>query len=154
MERHFKIFRYNPETSDKPRHQAYTVDIQKSWTVLDALNAIKWEQDGTLSFRRSCRHGICGSCAMKINGKNDLACEVQVDTLKGTIKIEPLPGFRVLRDLITDMDRFFSHNQVLAAEHRYAVRKQGELLAVLMDRDPSVTGLAVENQFSLRRFQR
>ena len=109
MERKFKIFRYNPETSERPYYQEFTVDVQQSWTVLDALNAIKWEQDGSLSYRRSCRHGICGSCAMKINGKNDLACEVQVETLKGTIKIEPLPGFRVLRDLITDMDRFFGH---------------------------------------------
>lgn len=109
MERQFKVYRYNPEVSPSPTSHTYTVDVQPAWTVLDALNAIKWDQDGTLSFRRSCRHGICGSCAMKINGKNTLACEVQVDSLKGTICVEPLPGFKVLRDLVTDMDGFFAH---------------------------------------------
>ncbi len=109
MDRQFKIYRFNPETSPRPTYQTYTVDVQPSWTVLDALNAIKWDQDGTLSYRRSCRHGICGSCAMKINGKNALACETQVDILKGVITVEPLPGFPVLRDLIVDMDRFFGH---------------------------------------------
>lgn len=113
MERQFKIFRYDPESSKKPYFQTYTMDVQKSWTVLDALNAIKWEQDGSLSYRRSCRHGICGSCAMKINGKNELACEIQVFTLKGVIKVEPLPGFDVLRDLVTDMDRFFGHMEAV-----------------------------------------
>jgi len=109
MERQFKIFRFIPERSDKPYYQTYSVECPQSFTVLDALNAIKWEQDGSLSFRRSCRHGICGSCAMKINGKNGLACEIQVNTLKGVIKIEPMPGYTVLRDLITDMDRFLAH---------------------------------------------
>lgn len=109
MERRFKVFRYKPEESPKPFFQTYTVDVQPSWTVLDALNAIKWDQDGTLSFRRSCRHGICGSCAMKINGKSGLACETQVSTLRGTVVVEPLPGFPVVRDLVTDMDRFFAH---------------------------------------------
>ncbi|MCU0610484.1 MAG: succinate dehydrogenase iron-sulfur subunit [Candidatus Eisenbacteria bacterium] len=109
MERQFKIYRFNPEAAPAASFQTYTVDIQHAWTVLDALNAIKWDQDGSLSFRRSCRHGICGSCAMKINGKNGLACEVQVESLKGVITVEPLPGFKVIRDLVTDMDGFFSH---------------------------------------------
>lgn len=109
MERQFKIYRHNPETSSAPSFRTYTVDVQPAWTVLDALNAIKWDQDGSLAFRRSCRHGICGSCAMKINGKNGLACEIQVDSLKGVITVEPLHGFKVLRDLVTDMEGFFGH---------------------------------------------
>jgi len=109
MERQFKIYRHNPETAAAPSFKTYTVDIQHAWTVLDALNAIKWDQDGSLSFRRSCRHGICGSCAMKINGKNGLACEIQVESLKGVITVEPLHGFKVIRDLVTDMEGFFGH---------------------------------------------
>ncbi|MBN1423507.1 succinate dehydrogenase iron-sulfur subunit [Candidatus Fermentibacteria bacterium] len=109
MERQFRIYRYNPEVSPTPSFKTYTVDVQPAWTVLDALNAIKWDQDGSLTFRRSCRHGICGSCGMKINGKNGLACEIQVESLKGVITVEPLHGFRILRDLVTDMDGFFAH---------------------------------------------
>lgn len=105
MQTPFKIFR-----GDKKSHkyQDFTVDVQPGWTVLDALNDIKWNQDGTLTYRRSCRHGICGSCAMKINGLNALACETQIKDIKRRpIVVEPLPGFRILKDLAVDMDPFF-----------------------------------------------
>ncbi|MBC8205435.1 succinate dehydrogenase iron-sulfur subunit [bacterium] len=90
------------------RYQCYKVDVRPGWTVLDALHEIKWNQDGTLTFRRSCRHGICGSCAMQINGLNALACETQIKDLKRKpIVVDPLPGFKVIKDLAVDMDPFF-----------------------------------------------
>jgi succinate dehydrogenase / fumarate reductase iron-sulfur subunit len=107
MERTFRIFRYNPKQDQEPHYDSFTIEVQESWTVLDALNAIKWRHDGSLSYRRSCRHGICGSCAMMINGKNELACEKQVSTCKGDITVEPLKGFPVIRDLMIDQARFF-----------------------------------------------
>ncbi|HEX05394.1 MAG TPA: succinate dehydrogenase iron-sulfur subunit [Bacteroidetes bacterium] len=106
--RSFKIFRFNPETDNKPSYQTYEVECESWWTVLDALNQIKWFMDGTMTYRRSCRHGICGSCAVMINGKNDLACELQIQTLKGTIKIDPLPGFEIYRDLSVNMEPFYA----------------------------------------------
>ncbi len=75
--------------------------------MLDALNKIKWYQDGTLTYRRSCAHGICGSDAMRINGRNRLACKVLMGELGQKITIEPLIGFHVVKDLVVDMDRFF-----------------------------------------------
>lgn len=106
--RTFKILRFNPETDKKPYYKSYDVDVKPGWTVLDALNVIKWEQDGTLAYRRSCRHGICGSCAMMINGLNDLACELQISRLKGgTITVDPLPGYEVYRDLVVNLDPFY-----------------------------------------------
>jgi len=107
MERTFRIFRFNPQTDKEPRYDAFTIEVEPTWTVLDALNQIKWHNDGTLVYRRSCRHGICGSCAMMINGKNGLACELQVAAQKGVITIEPLKGFPVLRDLMVDQEDFF-----------------------------------------------
>ncbi|MBC8277019.1 MAG: succinate dehydrogenase iron-sulfur subunit [FCB group bacterium] len=105
MQRTFKVYRGEGKSH---RYQDFKVEVPPGWTVLDALNEIKWNQDGTLTYRRSCRHGICGSCAMKINGINALACEKQIKDLKGgTIHVDPLPGFKVLRDLAVDMDPFF-----------------------------------------------
>lgn len=105
--RTFRVFRFNPEEDKEPSYREYQVECPKGFTVLDALNEIKWHQDGCLSYRRSCRHGICGSCAMTINGKNNLACESQVDNLKGVIWVEPLRSFPVIKDLIVDMDAFY-----------------------------------------------
>ncbi len=107
MERIFRIFRFNPETDKEPYYDTFTIEVQDTWTILDGLNAIKWHHDGTLSYRRSCRHGICGSCAMMINGKNDLACEKQISSVKGEITVEPLKGFPVTRDLMVDQTHFF-----------------------------------------------
>ena len=106
--RTFKIFRFNPETDEKPTYKSYEVECQPAWTILDVLNEIKWFQDGTLTYRRSCRHGICGSCAMMVNGINNLACELQVNTMKkDPIVIDPLPGFEIYKDLAVNMEPFY-----------------------------------------------
>ncbi len=107
MQRTFRIYRHNPQVDAQPRFDTFTVEVPEAWTVLDALNEIKWHQDGTLTYRRSCRHGICGSCAIMINGKNDLACEKQVAAVKGVITLEPLRNFAVVRDLLVDNEAFF-----------------------------------------------
>lgn len=104
----FKIVRYSPGKNKKPYIQSYKIKAKTSWSILDCLNEIKWHQDGTLAFRRSCRSGICGSCAMNINGKNMLACETQLSDLKKkTILIKPLPYFEIIKDLVVDFDLFF-----------------------------------------------
>ncbi len=102
----FKIRRYNPDDEQRGHYmQEYRLDAQKGQTVLDCLNEIKWTQDGTLTFRRSCRSGICGSCAMTINGVNNLACETQVLAMKSNvITIGPLVGYSVVKDLVVDLD--------------------------------------------------
>ena len=103
-----RIKRYNPETDVKPAFKDYVVDVEPTDRVLDALNQIKWTQDGTLTYRRSCAHGVCGSDAMRINGRNRLACKVLMKELGKKITIEPLIGFRVIKDLVVDMDQFFA----------------------------------------------
>ncbi|HUW82248.1 MAG TPA: succinate dehydrogenase iron-sulfur subunit [Phycisphaerae bacterium] len=108
MARHvLRVFRYDPEKDGKGYEQRFEVEAESHWTVLDALHEIKWHQDGTLSFRRSCRHGICGSCAMTINGKNGLACELQLAALGSEIVVEPLRGLPVIRDLVVDMQPIY-----------------------------------------------
>lgn len=108
MMQNFKVFRFNPDEDKEPFYKTYPVDVQEGMTVLDVLNEIKWKQDGSLTYRRSCRHGICGSCAMTINGMNRLACETQVKSLgTGTVELEPLRHFKVIKDLAVDMEDFF-----------------------------------------------
>ncbi len=108
VQRTFRIWRSDPEDESRDAFRDYTIEVQPAWTVLDALNEIKWRHDGSLAFRRSCRHGICGSCAMTINGKNELACELQVSACKGNaVVLEPLRSFPVLRDLMVDQTDFF-----------------------------------------------
>lgn len=102
-----RIRRYLPEKSKAPFYQTYEVEAEPTDRVLDALHNAK-AQDGTLSFRRSCGHGICGSDAMKIDGRNRLACKVLIRDLRQPILIEPLPGFRVIKDLVVDMEPFFA----------------------------------------------
>ena len=102
-----RIKRYNPEQDVKPEFREYPVEVESTDRVLDALNAVKWQQDGTLTYRRSCAHGICGSDAMRINGKNRLACKVLMGELGRKVTIEPLIGFHVVKDLVVDMDKFF-----------------------------------------------
>lgn len=103
-----RIQRFNPETDAKPYYREYTVEVEPTDRVLDALNYIKWYQDGTLTFRRSCAHGVCGSDAMRINGRNRLACKVLIKELGSKITVEPLLGFRIIRDLVVDMEPFFA----------------------------------------------
>lgn len=107
--RKFKIYRYDPDKDKKPYMQEYNVDINKYNCImlLDALLAIKNHLDPTLSLRRSCREGVCGSDGMNVNGKNGLACITHLKDLKGTISIRPLPGLPVIRDLIVDMKQFY-----------------------------------------------
>ena len=104
----FKIYRYNPEKDKNPYVKAYELDnVEPGTMLLAALLRIKDEQDETLSFRRSCGEGVCGSDGMNINGVNGLACITSTDDLKQPIEINPLPGLPVIRDLIIDMDQFY-----------------------------------------------
>jgi len=104
-----KIFRYNPEKDKKPHYETYKLEAPETDRILDLLEKVKGYQDGTLSFRRSCAHGICGSDAMRINGMNHLACKTLVRDVGARITVEPLLGMRVLKDLIVDMEPFFKH---------------------------------------------
>jgi succinate dehydrogenase / fumarate reductase iron-sulfur subunit len=106
MQVRLKIRRFNPETDLQPQWREYAVEVEPTDRVLDALHEVKWHRDGSLAFRRSCAHGICGSDAMMINGRNQLACRVLIKTLKQPITIEPMRGFPVLKDLVVDMTRF------------------------------------------------
>ena len=103
----FSLYRYNPDKDDKPYMQDIEVEVDPTDVkLLDALVKLK-AVDDTLSFRRSCREGICGSDAMNINGKNGLACVTDLRSLKQPIALRPLPGLPVIRDLIVDMTQFF-----------------------------------------------
>lgn len=107
--RRFAVYRYDPEGGANPRMDTYDVDMDKCGPmVLDVLIKIKNEIDATLTFRRSCREGICGSCAMSIDGKNTLACTQTTDELSGDVKIYPLPHMAVVKDLVPDMTRFYA----------------------------------------------
>ncbi|ETV84851.1 succinate dehydrogenase [ubiquinone] iron-sulfur subunit, mitochondrial [Aphanomyces astaci] len=107
--KYFKIYRWDPESKEKPYLCTYPVDLNECGPmVLDALIKIKNEQDPTLTFRRSCREGICGSCAMNIDGGNTLACLSPIDKKKDTTKIYPLPHMYVIRDLVPDMNNFYA----------------------------------------------
>ena len=105
----FSIYRFNPDTDKEPYMQDYEIELTPDTRMLlDALIQIK-EMDDTLSLRRSCREGVCGSDAMNINGKNGLACVTPLAELKQPVVLRPLPGLPVIRDLIVDMTQFFEH---------------------------------------------
>jgi len=104
----FKIYRWDPETGANPRIDIYEIDLDKCGPmVLDALIKIKNEIDPTLTFRRSCREGVCGSCAMNIDGTNTLACTKTIAEIKGAVKVYPLPHMEVIKDLIPDLTHFY-----------------------------------------------
>lgn len=105
----FEIFRFDPERDAEPRYQTYRVSADPTERILDCLNRIKWEQDGSLSFRMSCGHGVCGSDAVRINGRCALACQKLVKDVAEDqpVRVEPLPSFRVLKDLVVDLEPFF-----------------------------------------------
>jgi succinate dehydrogenase / fumarate reductase iron-sulfur subunit len=103
-----RIFRFNPEVDREPAYREYSVEVEPTDRVLDVLNQVKWYQDGTLTYRRSCAHGICGSDAMRINGVNRLACKALMRDVGDEITVEPLMGFRVIKDLVVDMEPFFA----------------------------------------------
>ncbi|MFR9676231.1 succinate dehydrogenase iron-sulfur subunit [Streptomyces sp. TR06-5] len=105
----FRIRRFNPEISAEAVWEDFAVEIDPKERVLDALHKIKWELDGTLTFRRSCAHGICGSDAMRINGRNRLACKTLIKDLNPSkpITVEAIKGLTVLKDMVVDMEPFF-----------------------------------------------
>jgi succinate dehydrogenase / fumarate reductase iron-sulfur subunit len=105
---HLRVKRYNPETDTKPHWQEFTVEAEPTDRVLDALHTAKWTIDGTLTFRRSCAHGVCGSDAMVINGANGLACLMLIQDVGTEISLEPIRGLPVIKDLVVDMEPFFA----------------------------------------------
>ncbi|HEV7168695.1 MAG TPA: succinate dehydrogenase iron-sulfur subunit [Micrococcaceae bacterium] len=111
-----RVRRYNPEVSEESTWDDFTLTMYGTDRVLDALHKVKWEQDGSLSFRRSCAHGVCGSDAMRINGRNRLACKTLLKDLdtKKPILVEPIKGLPVEKDLIVDMEPFFqSYREIM-----------------------------------------
>ena len=105
---HLRVKRYNPETDKRPHWQEFEVEAEPTDRVLDALHTAKWTVDGTLSFRRSCAHGVCGSDAMVINGANGLACVQLIQDVGTSISLEPIRGLPVIKDLVVDMEPFFA----------------------------------------------
>jgi succinate dehydrogenase / fumarate reductase iron-sulfur subunit len=103
----FRIKRYDPDVDVKPYFKESPVHLEETDRVLDGLNTIKWDQDGALTYRRSCAHGVCGSDAVRINGRNYLACKTLMKEFGKKITIEPLIGFKVVKDLVVDMEQFF-----------------------------------------------
>lgn len=104
--REFKVYRWNPDDGQNPRTDTYKIDMATCGPmVLDALIKIKNEIDGSLTFRRSCREGICGSCAMNIDGTNTLACLKPIEDVQGPVKITPLPHMPVVKDLVPDLSQ-------------------------------------------------
>ncbi len=107
----FRVYRWSPDDGKNPTIDTYEVDLDKCGPmVLDALIKIKNETDQTLTFRRSCREGICGSCAMNIDGQNTLACTKGIDEVKGDVKIYPLPHMPVIKDLVPDLTNFYAQH--------------------------------------------
>ena len=105
----FVIYRYDPDSGENPRMDTYEVDLERCGPmVLDALIKIKNEIDPTLTFRRSCREGICGSCAMNIDGVNTLACTIAIEEARGDVKVYPLPHMPVVKDLVPDLSNFYA----------------------------------------------
>jgi len=107
--KNFRVYRYDPDTGDNPRTDTYEVDLDTCGPmVLDALIKIKNEIDPTLAFRRSCREGVCGSCAMNIRGENTLACTKAISDVSGTVPVFPLPAMPVVKDLVPDLTQFYT----------------------------------------------
>ena len=110
--REFRIYRWSPDDADNPRVDSYHIDLADCGPmVLDGLMKIKNEIDPTLTFRRSCREGICGSCAMNVDGTNKLACLTAIEDVGGAVKIYPLPHMKVIKDLVPDMTNFYAQHR-------------------------------------------
>lgn len=110
--KHYQIYRWDPEKKEQPYLETYSIDTSKCGPmVLDALIKIKNEKDPTLTFRRSCREGICGSCAMNIDGENTLACIKEIDKSSNISTIYPLPHMYVIKDLVPDLTNFYAQHK-------------------------------------------
>ena len=134
--REFRIYRWNPDDGDNPRMDTYHLDLDQCGPmVLDALIKIKNEIDPTLTFRRSCREGICGSCAMNIDGGNTLACIKGLDDVKGDIAIYPLPHLSVVKDLVPDLRNFYEqHASIMPWLETVSDRPESEWKQSVSDR--------------------
>ena len=108
MKVHVKIQRFDPEVDPKPYWSEHDVEADRTDRVLDVLNQVKWYSDGALTYRRSCAHGICGSDAMRINGRNMLACKALIKDVGTKLTIQPLLGMPIIKDLVVDMEGFFA----------------------------------------------
>ena len=107
--KNFKIYRWDPDSGENPRNDTFEIDLDQCGPmVLDALIKIKYEVDSTLTFRRSCREGICGSCSMNIDGLNTLACLKPIEEVKGEVRINPLPHMPVVKDLVPDLSQIYA----------------------------------------------
>ena len=105
----FTVYRYDPDSGENPHYDVFEIDLDKCGPmVLDALIKIKSEMDPGLTFRRSCREGICGSCAMNMNGRNGLACTTAIEDLPSDVRITPLPAMEVVKDLVPDFTHFYA----------------------------------------------
>ena len=105
----FTVYRYDPDSGENPHYDTFEIDLDNCGPmVLDALIKMKADADPTLTFRRSCREGICGSCAMNMNGRNGLACTTAIEDLSGEIRITPLPAMEVIKDLVPDFTHFYA----------------------------------------------
>jgi succinate dehydrogenase / fumarate reductase iron-sulfur subunit len=115
MECTFIVYRFDPAVDKEPKYQKFMVEAEPTNKILDCLNKIRWEQDPTLSYRYSCAHGICGSDALMINGRIELACQKLVKDFKtaNNFVIEPLPLFKVIKDLVVDMSPFFEKHRAV-----------------------------------------
>jgi succinate dehydrogenase / fumarate reductase iron-sulfur subunit len=110
----FKIYRWDPDVGGNPRLDTYEIDLDQCGPmVLDALIKIKNEVDSTLTFRRSCREGVCGSCSMNIDGANTLACTKYISDMPGEVRVYPLPHLEVIKDLVPDLTRIFAQYQLI-----------------------------------------
>jgi succinate dehydrogenase / fumarate reductase iron-sulfur subunit len=110
----FRVMRFDPAKDNAPRYQEFKIECSPKERVLIVLNRIKWEQDGSVSYRRSCGHAICGSCGMTIQGASRLACRTLVrDIPDDVITVEPLKGFPIVKDLVVDMEHFFHKYQAI-----------------------------------------
>ena len=140
----FNIRRFDPEVDSEPHWVDYDVELYATDRVLDALHKIKWEVDGSLTFRRSCAHGICGSDAMRINGRNRLACKTLIKDLdiSKPIYVEAIKGLPLEKDLVVDMEPFFAaYREVQAVPdgHSRAAEGQGARADDRAARDASTT---------------
>ena len=133
-----RVYRWDPDTGDNPRMDTYEVDLEKcGQMVLDALIHVKNEIDSTLTFRRSCREGICGSCAMNIDGVNTLACTKTISDIKHDIRIYPLPHTQVVKDLVPDLSQFYAQYAAIKPwmQTRSPAPEQSERLQSKEDRE-------------------